>query len=324
MNYLCKFPKQILMLAVGIALGPYAFNLIAPQILEVSADLRQVALVIILIRAGLSLDINDLRRIGRPAVLMCFIPATIEIAATVVLAPLFFGISHIEAAIMGAVLAAVSPAVVVPRMIGLMESGYGKGKGIPQLIMAGTSVNGVFVIVLFTLFMGIAGDGGFDFAGAARTSLVPLLGFVMAIVLGNTVLKKRKILAGQVSRGLAWIWIPAEIMLFVLVGATVNIQYAMNEGFASVGLIFAVLVVRFAGTLACLLKTKLNTKERIFCGIAYTPKATVQAAIGATPLIVGIAAGGTILTVAVVAILVTAPLGAIGIDVLYKKTLEVE
>ena len=367
-----KLPGLLGMLITGIILSPYALDLIAPEILSVSADIRQIALIIILIRAGLSIDMKALKKVGRPAVLMCFIPATFEIAATTVIAPLFFNITHLEAALMGVVLAAVSPAVVVPRMIKLMEGGYGKDKSIPQLIMAGTSVNGVYVIVLFTSFMGMANGGDFDFAGLAKIPVtiaaglligalcglaatwlflkirmrdtikilvilsisfllvaleavladyIPVSGLIAVLALGCTILKKQPALAKRISDKFSKIWVPAEIMLFVLIGAAVNMEYAIREGWTAAALIFAVLAVRFFGVLICLIKTALNKKERLFCGVAYMPKATVQAAIGALPLAAGVAAGNIILTVAVWAILITAPLGALGIDILYKKTL---
>ncbi|MCL2083908.1 MAG: cation:proton antiporter, partial [Oscillospiraceae bacterium] len=305
--------------------------------------------------------------------LMCFIPATVEIAATIIFAPLFFNITYLEAAIMGTILGAVSPAVIVPKMIKLTESGYGKEKSIPQLIMAGASVDDVYVIVLFASFMGMAESGKFDFISlvkipaaiavglatgvlfglaliwlfkktkicdtvkiliilsaafllvvieAAIKEYVPMSGLLAVMALGCTILKKNENLAKRMSAGFSKVWVPAEIMLFVLVGATINIGYAVKEGFVAAALIFSVLAIRFLGVLICLFKTKLNMKERLFCGVAYLPKATVQAAIGGLPLAAGVAAGNTILTVAVLAILITAPLGAAGIELLYKKTLE--
>ena len=367
-----NLPGLLGMLITGIILSPYALDLIAPEILNVSADLRQAALIIIVVRAGLSIDISDLKKVGRPAILMCFIPATVEIAATVILAPLFFDINLLEAALMGTVLAAISPAIIVPRMIKLMESGYGNDKSIPQMIMAGTSVNGVYVIVLFASLMRMTGGYDFDLIGLATMpiaiviglligvfcglvlswlfqkvqienvikviivlssafllvaletmlpSYIPISGLLAAIALGGTILKKQADVAKRVSDGLSKIWIPAEIMLFVLIGATLNMTYVVRDGVTAITLILTVLVIRFLGVLICLMKTKLNRKERLFCSVAYIPKATVQAAIGAAPLAAGVAAGDTILSVAGWAILITAPLGAIGIDMLYKKTL---
>ena len=367
-----RLPGLLGMLITGIILSPYALNLIAPEILNISADLRQVALIIILIRAGLALDLNDLRKVSRPAILMCFIPATFEITATIVLAPLFFHITYLEAALMGVVLATASPAIIVPKMIKLIEGEYGKDKRIPQLIMVGTSVNGIYVMVLFASFMGMVAGGDFSFINlaklpvaivvglligvlcgvaftwlfqkismgdpvkilailsvsfllvafeAALTNYVPMSSLLAVIALGGTIIKKQallgKIMAGKFSK----IWMPAEIMLFVLIGATVNMEYVIREGFTAALLIFMLLAIRFLGVLICLLKTTLNRKERFFCCIAYMPKATVQAAIGALPLAAGVAAGNTILTVAVLAILITAPLGALGIDLLSKKCL---
>jgi NhaP-type Na+/H+ or K+/H+ antiporter len=369
-----KLPGLVGMLFTGIILGPYALNLIAPEILNISADIREIALIVILTRAGLALKIEDLKKVGRPAVLMCFVPASFEIAATTIFAPMFFPITHLEAAIMGTVLGAVSPAVIVPRMLKLMETGHGKKKSIPQLIMAGASADDIYVIILFTSFMGMHSGGSFDFeslikipiaialgllAGilsgltlvlifkkihmrdTAKTLMilgaafllitlesavkvyVPISGLLAVMALGGTVLKQSDILAKRLSNKFSKIWVAAEIMLFTLVGATVDISYAVKAGIAALLLLFIALVIRVCGVFVCLLKTKLNVKERIFCAIAYLPKATVQAAIGALPLAAGIAAGNTILTVAVLAILITAPLGAIGVDAAYKKLLVV-
>ena len=367
-----KMPGLVGMLITGIVLGPYALNLIAPGLLNISADLREIALIIILTRAGLALDIDDLKRVGRPAILMCFIPATFEIAATIIFAPKFFPISYLEAAIMGTVLGAVSPAVVVPKMLKLMESGYGKSKRIPQLILAGASVDDIYVIVLFASFMGMYRGGSFDIGSLARIPIaivlglltgillgfglvklfkkihmrdtvkvlillstsfllvtlettikayVPMSGLLAVMALGGTILKQYGILAKRLSGKFSKIWVAAELILFVLIGATVDISYAAKAGIAAVALIFIALAIRICGVFVCLIRTKLNVKERLFCAIAYLPKATVQAAIGGLPLAAGIAAGNTILTVAVLAILITAPLGAIGIDATYKKLL---
>ena len=367
-----KLPGLVGMLLTGIILGPYALNLIAPEILNVSAGLREIALIVILTRAGLALDIKDLKKVGRPAILMCFVPATFEIAATVIFAPLFFPISHLEAAIMGTVLAAVSPAVIVPKMLMLKESGYGKARSIPQLIMAGASVDDIYVIVLFTSFMGMYSGDRFDVAslisipiaivlgllagvllGLALVKLfqkihmrdtvkvlillstafllvsletaikayVPMSGLLAVMALGGTILKQYDILAKRLSGKFSKIWVAAELMLFVLVGATMDISYAAQAGIAAVALIFIALLIRICGVFVCLAKTQLSKKERLFCAIAYLPKATVQAAIGGLPLAAGVAAGNTILTVAVLAILITAPLGAIGVDATYKKLL---
>ncbi|MFO7636791.1 MAG: cation:proton antiporter [Clostridia bacterium] len=367
-----KLPGLVGMLLTGIVLGPYALNLIAPELLNISADLREIALIVILTRVGLALDINDLKKVGRPAILMCFIPATFEIAATTIFAPMFFPISYLEAAIMGTVLGAVSPAVIVPKMLKLMESGYGKSKSIPQLILAGASVDDIYVIVLFTSFMGMYSGSSFDVGSLVRIPLaivvglltgillglmlvklfkkihmrdtvkiiillstsfllvtleiaikvyVPMSGLLAVMALGGTILQQYDILAKRLSGKFSKIWVAAELMLFVLVGATVDISFAAKAGIAAVALIFIALAIRIFGVFVCLIRTKLNIKERLFCSIAYIPKATVQAAIGGLPLAAGITAGNTILTVAVLAILITAPLGAIGIDASYKKIL---
>ncbi len=367
-----KLPGLVGMLLTGIVLGPYALNLIAPELLNISADLREIALIVILTRAGLALDINDLKKVGCPAILMCFIPATFEIAATTIFAPMFFPISHLEAAIMGTVLGAVSPAVIVPKMLKLMESGHGKAKSIPQLILAGASVDDIYVIVLFTSFMGMYSGSSFDIGSLVKIpiaivvglligilvglalvklfkiihirdtvkilillstsfllvtlesvikSYVPMSGLLAVMALGGTILKQYGILAERLSGKFSKIWVAAELMLFVLVGATVDIRYAARAGISAIALIFIALIIRVCGVFACLIRTKLNIKERLFCAIAYLPKATVQAAIGGLPLAAGITAGNTILTVAVLAILITAPLGAIGVDAFYRKLL---
>ncbi|MDR1257366.1 MAG: cation:proton antiporter [Spirochaetaceae bacterium] len=367
-----KLPGLVGMLFTGIILGPYALNLIVPEILNISADIREIALIVILTRAGLALNIEDLKKVGRPAVLMCFVPASFEIAAVTIFAPMFFPITHLEAAIMGTVLGAVSPAVIVPRMLKLMESGHGKKKSIPQLIMAGASVDDIYVIVLFASFMGMHGEGSFDFESLIKIPIaiasglllgiligralvlifkkihirdtvktlmilgvafllvtlestvkvyVPMSGLLAVMALGGTVLKQSNILAKRLSDKFSKIWVVAEIMLFVLVGATVDISYAVKAGIAAILLLFIALAIRIFGVFICLIKTKLNIRERIFCAIAYLPKATVQAAIGGLPLATGIAAGNTILTVAVLAILITAPLGAAGVDATYRKLL---
>ncbi len=368
-----KLPGLVGMLLTGIILGPYVLNLIAPEVLDISADLRKIALIVILTRAGLALNIEDLKKVGRPAILMCFIPATFEIAATTIFAPMFFPISHLEAAIMGTVLGAVSPAVVVPKMLKLMEGGYGKSKSIPQLILAGASVDDIYVIVLFTSFMGMYEGSSFDFISLIKIPIsivvgllvgillgivlvqlfrkihmrdtvkilivlsgafllvwleiavekyVPMSGLLAVMALGGTILKQYGDLAKRLSNKFSKIWVAAELMLFVLVGATVDINYATKAGFAALALIAIALIIRIFGVLVCLVKTGLSMKERVFCAIAYLPKATVQAAIGGLPLAAGVGAGNTILTSAVLAILITAPLGAIGIDASYKKLLE--
>ena len=368
-----KLPGLIGMLFTGILLGPFALNLIAPEVLNISADLRKIALVVILTRAGLALDIKDLKKVGRPAVLMCFVPATLEILATTFLAPLFFPITRLEAALLGTVLGAVSPAVVVPRMLKLMESGYGREKSIPQLIMAGASVDDIYVIVLFTSFLGMHTGNRFDavsllqipvaiLTGTAVGILVglglvqlfkrihmrdtvkvllllsmsfllvvledaikpwlPMSGLLAVMALGGTILKQYENLAKRLSGKFSKIWVAAELLLFVLVGATVDIRYATGAGMAALALIVVVLLFRIVGVFISVLGTNMNVRERLFCAIAYLPKATVQAAIGGIPLAMGIGAGKTILTVAVLAILITAPLGAIGVDVLHGRLLK--
>lgn len=367
-----RLPALLGMMLTGIILGPYALNLIAPSILDISADLRQIALIIILLRAGLALDLQDLRKVGRPAILMCFVPAAIETIAVTIFAPILFHISYLEAAIMGAVLAAVSPAVVVPRMLQLMEHGYGTKKGIPQLIMAGASVDDIFVIVLFTSFTGMYQGQGFHAASLLKVpvsillglalgilsgiilvqlfrkihmrdtvkillllglsfffvslesaigDIVPLSGLLAVMALGGTIHKQYGGLATRLSAKYAKTWVGAQLLLFVLVGAAVDIRYLTNAGLTAVALVTIAMVFRMAGVFLCLLKTNLNRKERIFTIISYLPKATVQAAIGGIPLALGIPSGNTILAVAVTAIMITAPIGAIFADLTYQKLL---
>ena len=368
-----KLPPLLGMIITGIVLGPYALNLIDQSVLSISSDLRQIALIIILTRAGLNLDINSLKKVGRPAILMCFVPACFEIIGMVLLAPPLLGISILDALIMGTVVAAVSPAVIVPKMLKLIETGYGKDKSIPQMIMAGASVDDVFVIVLFTSFTGLAqgesfspisliqvpisiilGIGlgiligiilGFFFKKVhmrdsikviiilsisfllvtlenSLKGIVPISGLIAIMSIGISLQKIRSDASKRISTKFSKLWVAAELMLFVLVGATVDIKYAFSAGIMAILLIFGVLVFRMIGVLICLIKTKLNKKERIFCMIAYCPKATVQAAIGYIPLTMGLSCGNIVLTVAVLSILITAPLGAFFIELLYKKLLK--
>ena len=367
-----KLPQLLGMLLTGIILGPYLLNLLDPKILSISTDLRQIALIIILTRAGLNLNINDLKKVGRPAVLMCFVPATFEILGMIIFAPKFLGLGLLDSAILGTVIAAVSPAVVVPKMLKLMEEGYGTEEGIPQLIMAGASVDDVFVIVLFTSFIGLASNGTFSVLNLIKIptsiffgisvgflcailliyffkkihirdsmkviiilnisfllvtfehSLTGIIGFsgLLAIMsMGTGIQEKNSILAKRLSAKYSKLWIAAEVILFVLVGATVNIKYALGASIPAILLIMTVIAFRMAGVFLCLLGTSLSYRERLFCMIAYCPKATVQAAIGSIPLSMGLSAGNIILTVAVLSILITAPLGAFAIDFSYKKLL---
>ena len=370
-----KLPQLIGMLLTGIILGPYLLNLLDPKILSISADLRQIALIIILTRAGLNLDINDLKKVGRPAVLMCFLPATLEILGMIIFAPKFLGLGLLDSAILGTVIAAVSPAVIVPKMLKLMEEGYGADRSIPQMIMAGASVDDVFVIVLFTSFIGLASTGSFSILNLIKIptsiffgisvgflcailliylfkkihirdslkviiilnisfllvtfehSLTGIIGFsgLLAIMsIGTGIQAKKTILSKRLSIKYSKLWIAAEVMLFVLVGATVNIKYALGASIPAILLIITVLIFRMIGVFLCLVGTSLSYRERLFCMIAYCPKATVQAAIGSIPLSMGLPSGNIILTVAVLSILITAPLGAFAIDISYKKLLKKE
>lgn len=378
LGWLCKklkLPSLLGMLLTGVVLGPYVLDLLDPSILNISAELRKIALIIILTRAGLGLDISRLKKIGRPAVLMCFVPASFELLGMILIAPKLMGMSLLEAAIMGSVLAAVSPAVVVPRMVKLMDEGYGTAKGIPQLILAGASVDDVYVIVLFSTFTGMAQGGKASVLSFVNIPVSIILGIVIGLALGfalafffkkvhlrdtskvliilsisfllaaaedhlSTAItfssliaimflgvglqKKREEVANRLSAKFSKLWVAAEVFLFVLVGTTVNIGYLGNVGVKALLVIIGALAFRMLGVFVCLLGTKLSSKERFFAMMAYTPKATVQAAIGGIPLTMGLACGETVLTVAVLAIVLTAPLGAFAIDLSYKKLLEKE
>ena len=375
MGWICqkiKLPSLLGMLITGIVLGPYVLNLLDDSILGISAELRKIALIIILTRAGLGLDLSGLKKIGRPAVLMCFVPASFELIGMILLAPKLMGLTVLEAAIMGAVLAAVSPAVVVPRMVKLMDEGYGVNEGIPQLILAGASVDDVYVIVLFSTFVGMMQGEGASilkidnipisiFLGIAIGLLIGVLlayffkkmhirdtskvliilsiSFLLVVMedklstpitfsaliaimfIGIGLQKKRETVAKRLSVKYGKLWVAAEVFLFVLVGATVNIGYLGKVGVKALIVIIGALVFRMFGVFVCLLGTSLKRKERLFTMLAYTPKATVQAAIGGIPLALGFTCGDLVLTVAVLAIVLTAPLGAFAIDLSYKKLL---
>lgn len=376
-----KLPRIIGMLITGILLGPYVFDLFDVSILGISADLRQMALVIILIKAGLSLNIEDLKKVGRPAILMSFLPALFEILAFVLFAPFVLHINHIESAVMGAVLGAVSPAVVVPRMVQLMEEGYGTDKSIPQMILAGASLDDVFVIVLFSTFVGMAQGSSaqiMDFINIPVSIVLGILlgaviGFALAwffewnyahqnkirnsikviIVLGISFLllatetwldgivavsgllaimsmalviamRSNSKVTVRLQEKYGKLWLAAEVILFVLVGAAVDIRYTLQAGLGAVLMIAIGLMFRCVGAWLCMIGTDLNRKERLYCVIAYLPKATVQAAIGSVPLALGLPCGNIVLSIAVLSILITAPLGAIGMDMVYKNLLKCE
>ncbi|MBU6135623.1 cation:proton antiporter domain-containing protein [Clostridium tertium] len=370
-----KLPSLVGMILTGIILGPHMLNLLDSSIIGISSELRQIALVIILTRAGLALDIKDLKKVGRPAILMCFIPATLEILGFIILGPKLLNLPILDSAILGTVIAAVSPSVIVPRMLKLMEEGYGTNKSIPQLILAGASVDDIFVIVLFTSFTSIATTGSnFSISSIIEIPISIIIGIILGILtgivlvylfkkihirdsikiliilsvsflfitvedllkgfipisgllavmsLGATILKIYSKLARRISNKYSKLWVGAEVFLFVLVGASVDIKYAMNSGIITIILILGALVFRIFGVLLSLIKTEMNFKERLFSAIGYMPKATVQAAIGALPLSMGLASGEIILTVAVLSIIITAPLGATLIDNTYKKLLSI-
>ena len=373
-----KLPRIIGMLATGIILGPYVLNWLDGSILSVSSELRQMALIIILLKAGLSLNLADLKNVGRPAVMMACVPASCEIIAFILFAPYILNITHVEAAVMGAVLAAVSPAVVIPRMVSLMENGYGTRKSIPQMIMAGASCDDIFVIVLFSTFAGMAQGESVHVMDFVNIPISIVLGVILGVIVGfilslffetayahkhcvrnsmkviivlgmafllmaiETWLKPYVSVSGllavvamacvlkikcvpsvsaRLSEKFGKLWIAAEVILFVLVGAAVDIRYTLNAGLAAVLMIFVALIFRAIGVCICMLGTALTSKERLFCVIAYLPKATVQAAIGSVPLAMGLSCGQIVLSVAVLGILITAPLGAIGMDLTYKRFL---
>lgn len=375
MGWICrkmKLPALLGMLITGIILGPYGLNLLDGSILGISAELRKIALIIILTRAGLGLDLSGLKKIGRPAVFMCFVPASFELLGMILLAPKLMGLSVLESAVMGAVLAAVSPAVVVPRMVKLMDEGYGVKEGIPQLILAGASVDDVYVIVLFSTFVGMMQGEGASilkfvnipvsiFFGIAiglflgvllayffkkvhirdtsKVLIILSISFLLVVIedklttaitfssliavmfIGIGLQKKREAVAKRLSVKYGKLWVAAEVFLFVLVGATVNIEYLGKVGAKAFVVIIGALIFRMFGVFVCLLGTNLKRKEQLFAMMAYTPKATVQAAIGGIPLALGLVCGDTVLTVAVLAIVFTAPLGAFAIDLSYKKLL---
>lgn len=373
-----KLPRIIGMLMIGIVLGPYVLNLLDPSILSISAELRQIALIIILLKAGLSLDLSDLKKVGRPAVLMAFVPASFEILAFFLFAPYILDITRVEAAVMGTVLAAVSPAVVVPRMVRLIDENYGTNKSIPQLILAGASCDDIFVIVLFSTFSDMAQGGSAKLTDLISVPVSILLGIILGsivgyllsrffetayahkhcvrnsmkviIILGTSFflmaietwlkhivsvsgllavvsmacvlkLKTTASVSQRLSEKFGKLWLAAEVILFVLVGAAVNIRYTLNAGIAAVFMILTALLFRSIGVVLCLVKTNLSKKERLFCIFSYLPKATVQAAIGSVPLAMGLSCGQIVLSVAVLGILITAPLGSILMDATYKKLL---
>ena len=368
-----KLPSLVGMLIAGMILGPYALNLLSDSLLNISADLRQLALIIILTRAGLSLDVEALKRVGRPAILMCFVPACFEILGMTLLAPALLGVSTLDAAIMGAVVGAVSPAVIVPRMIRLSEEGWGVDRGIPQLILAGASVDDVFVIVMFTAFTGLASGGTGLTAGAvlsipasiltgvaaglllgwllaqwfrrvhmrdsvkvvillslafllvaaedALEGIFPFSGLLAVMGAGVGLQRWRSVVAQRLSLKFSKLWVAAEVALFVLVGAAVDLRYALSAGIMAILAVLGALCFRAVGVLVCVSGAHFSPKEKLFCVLSYLPKATVQAAIGGVPLAMGLGCGQIVLTVAVIAILVAAPLGALAIDRSYTKLL---
>lgn len=367
-------PGVLGLLVTGMLLGPYTLNMLNPSLLQVAPDLRQFALIIILIRAGLSLDVEDLKRVGRPALLLSFLPALLEIGGILLLGPLLLRISLAEALLLGTIVAAVSPAIVVPRMLQLMQEGYGRKRGVPQMVLAGATVDDIFVIVLFAsaldgvmggtfssinllqiplgmafgvfvgLVVGVFLYRWFSFVHMRDTvkliviisvatllfgleafiGTLPYSGLIAIMVVGIAILKQDEPLAKRLSGKFEKLWVVAQVILFVLIGAEVQFSYALDAGLSLVLLICGGLVFRMVGVSLALIGSGLTPRERLFCHVAYMPKATVQAAIGAIPLTLGIPGGELFLTAAVVAILITAPLGAILMDRSYKKLLSLD
>ncbi|WP_308653152.1 cation:proton antiporter [uncultured Anaerococcus sp.] len=374
-----KLPRIIGMLLTGIILGPQVLNLLDANILKISPDLRTIALIVILLKAGLSLDIGDLKKVGRSAVLLSFLPASFEILSYAIFVPKILGLNLIDGLLMGAVMAAVSPAIVVPRMVKLIDEGYGKDESIPQMILAGASCDDVFVLVLFSSFLSMAKGSEFSFKSLLKVPVSIILGIGFGIVIGyllylfferrykngsyirnsskviiilslafllvslESLVKEIIPISGllaviamasaykikaedgvveRLSEKFAKLWIFAEILLFVLVGAEVDIKYMTGIGFAGVLLIFLGLLIRSIGVFISVVGSRLSKNEKIFTILAYTPKATVQAAIGSVALAKGIGSGMAILSIAVLGIIITAPLGAILIDKSYKKLLK--
>ena len=359
-----KLPALLGYLIAGILFGPFGLNLVDSDLLRLSPDIRQVALIVILTRAGLSLDVKRLFEVGRPAIMMCFVPATIEIIASMILGPLFFGFSLIQSLLIGAILAAVSPAVVVPRMVDLIQTHRGTKKQVPQMILAGASADDVFVLVLFSAFLTIALGGSVSawtfmqvpvsiisgiLGGAIlgyllnvlfvhiqlkrvfqvmillatgmllmrlETVFAGLFSGILAVISMNIMIRTQsEKLSNDLSGSFNQIWLVAEIFLFFLVGVSVNPANALSYGFLPILFIILLSLCRiFIGVRLCLLNTHFNKKEKIFVLMSYLPKATVQAAIGSVPLANGIAGGELMLTLAVLSILITAPIGAIGMD----------
>lgn len=369
-----KIPGLVGLLILGIVIGPYVMNLLHPNILKISGDLRKVSLIIILLRAGLGINKEDLKKVGAPALKMSCIPGLIEGFFIAFASVKLLNFSFIQGGILGFIIAAVSPAVVVPSMLNLIEKGVGTDKRIPTLILAGASIDDVFAITIFTAFLGLY--SGININIGMELLNIPIsifLGVLCGIVLGFILVKlfkrsniidtrkgllilstsilltelenilKSKIeiasLLGVMTMGFVIaekipkvgrkmsvtfnrIWIFAEILLFVLVGAEVNIYVAINAGKIGAIILFIGLLGRSIGVMISLLGTNLNWKERMFCVISYMPKATVQAAIGGIPLSLGVQSGDIILAMAVLSILITAPLGAIGINFSAEKLLE--
>lgn len=359
-NYL-KLPGLLAFLITGIILGPYVIDIIDESILKISSELRKMALVVILIRAGLSLDIKDLKKVGRPAIYLSFIPATLEIIIIGLISPLIFDLTYLEAFILGAVISAVSPAVIVPRMIGLIERKKGQEKKIPQLILAASSIDDIYVIVVFSilvqfyqrqsfvinelLFVPLSLIGGIIIGFALGYLLVkvfktihfrdtlkvlilfalaflliyaedylPISGLLAIITLHITIFSLYPVLAERLTSKFSKIWVVSEMMLFVLIGAAVDITLFGRIGWLTIILLLVSLGVRSMGVQLSILKSKFNIKEKIFINFSYLPKATVQAAIGGIPYSLGMPGGEIILAISVLSIFMTAPLGAILID----------
>ena len=352
-------PSLLGLIITGIILGPAALNLLDTKILSISSELREIALIVILFRAGLSLDISDMKKIGRPAIMLCFVPASFEIVGAVILGPACLGLSHVDSAIVGAMLGAASPAIIVPKMLWLMEEGYGTDKHIPAIVLftafigmskgegisawtiasipisivTGLGVGIVAGIIMAQIFKKIhlrdtikillLFGMSFFFVGAETyvSRYVPFSGLLAVMALGGAILNRRREVASRLSAKIAKIWVGAELLLFIMLGSAVEINALLSAGLGSVLLILGALLFRSIGVIVSLLGSGLKMKEILYCDVAYFPKATVQAAVGAIPLAQGLACGMMVLTTAVLSILITAPLGAILMDVMVKKCL---
>ncbi|HZK09685.1 MAG TPA: cation:proton antiporter [Clostridia bacterium] len=369
-----KLPGLLGMMIVGVFIGPYGFDLLSYEIIAASADLRKIALIVILLRAGLGIKKEDIKKMGRPAIYMSFIPGLLEGFAIIYISMRLFGFTFIQGGILGFIIAAVSPAVIVPSMLDLIEKGKGEEKSIPTLILAGASMDDVFAITIFSTFLGIYSGHLINIKAKILTiplsiflgilagtligiilvkifekyhirdtkkmlyilasailltrvetmikSKVEIAGLLGVMAIGFIIFEKAPKLGERMASKFNKVWVFAEILLFVLIGAQVNVALALDAGLKGLVLLAIGLAARSVGVLLSLMGTELNRKEKLFCVLAYLPKATVQAAIGAIPLSLGVESGDLILSLAVLSILITAPLGAVAIKIGGDKLLQ--